>query len=37
MKLPSEFEARTLEWMGSLRKRPFGRNVSLSAGVGYKF
>ena len=35
--LESEHFIYTIDGKCSLRKRPFGRNVSLSAGVGYKF
>ena len=35
--LESEHFIYTIDGKCSLRKRPFGRSVSLSAGVGYKF
>ena len=35
--LESEYFIYTIDGKCSLRKRPFGRSVSLSAGVGYKF
>ena len=35
--LESEHFIYTIDGKCSLRKRPFGRNVCLSAGVGYKF
>ena len=35
--LESEHFIYTIDGKCSLRKRPFGQSVSLSAGVGYKF